>query len=343
MRPSQGGGELVRGAELDHSLDLSIVVPVYNEQECLPRFGPLLVEELERSGLSYEVWFIDDGSTDHSGELLDGLAATYAHLGVIHLRRNAGKSSALAAGFEHARAKMIGTLDADLQDDVAALVRLAKTMPENVDGIVGARTPRSDSLGKRCQSYLFNTLVRLCTGSAFTDLNSGLKVFRAPALIGLHLYGELHRFLPLLVQARGFQVVEEPVAHHSRAFGQSKYGPARAFSAVFDLMTVLLTTRFRARPLHLFGIAGVVLGLLGVVILGHLSGLWFAGYGIGQRPLLFLGLLLVMVGVQLVSMGLVGELVNYHLGERDPGYTIRRRQIPTGAAGQQGNDEGAEA
>lgn len=312
------------------SPELSIVIPFLNEAESLAELHQRLTEELRALGRSYEILLVNDGSTDGSDEIVDGLAAADAHLGVIHFRRNFGKAAALDAGFKAARGDVIVSMDADLQDDPAELARMLALLDEGHDVVSGWKKVRHDPWHKTLPSKLFNAVVRKASGLTLHDFNCGFKAYRRDALEGIVLYGELHRFVPVLVAARGARVTELAVQHHARRFGSSKYGVKRLAKGFFDLLTVLLLTRYRARPLHLFGLAGMLMGGIGVAILLYLTVLWFLGFGpIGTRPLLFLGLLLVMVGVQTVTTGLLAELIVTRSGAGEQThYVIRETRLP---------------
>jgi len=228
---------------------------------------------------------------------------------IVRLRRNFGKASALAAGFAEANGDVVVTIDGDGQDDPAEIGRLLAKLDEGFDLVSGWKTRRRDPWRRRIVSRVFNTVTGRVSGLRLHDLNCGLKAYRAEVLRGLRLYGELHRFIPVLAHYRGFRVAELPVAHRPREHGRSRYGMERYLRGFFDLLTVTFMGRYRYRPLHLFGGVGLVLGLAGFVLLAYLTVVKLTGHAIGQRPLLTLGVLLVVVGIQLFSLGLVGELV----------------------------------
>ena len=302
---------------------ISVVIPLLNEEESLEELHERLGATLTELGEPYEILFVDDGSTDRSPRVIQRLAEADPRVGFVRLRRNFGKSAALDAGFRRARGDVVITMDADLQDDPAEIPRLVATLRErDLDLVSGWKRTRHDPKGKTVPSKVFNAVVRRMTGLNLNDFNCGLKAYRREAVDGLHVYGELHRYLPVLVHARGFRVGEIPVTHHPRKHGHSKYGLERMARGFFDLLTVILLTQYRSRPLHLFGWLGLSMFALGFLCLAYLSVLWLLDLGpIGTRPLLFFGLLLVMVGVQLVSTGLLGEMINST--REAPGYTIR--------------------
>ncbi|HSL63670.1 MAG TPA: glycosyltransferase family 2 protein [Gaiellaceae bacterium] len=300
---------------------LSVVVPVRNEQ---PTLEPL-VEELAvvlDPLAPWELVVVDDGSTDGTFSALTRLHAERDNLRVVRLRRSFGKAAALAAGFAHAGGDPIVTIDGDLQDDPAEIPRLLAKLEEGFDLVTGWKVRRRDPLTRRALSRVFNTGASAVSGIRLHDMNCGLKAFRADVVRGLDLYGELHRFLPVLAHYEGFRVGELPVNHRPREHGRSRYGLERYLRGFFDLLTVTFMGRYRQRPLHLFGGLGLLLGAIGLALLTYLTVLKLGGEAIGHRPLLTLGVLLVVVGIQLFSLGLVGELVTSHheqrRRERDP-------------------------
>ncbi len=310
----------------------SVVIPVFNERESLAALHARLTSVLAALGEPYELLFVNDGSSDGSDRLLDELAGKDPKTGAIHLRRNFGKAAALDAGFRRARGEFVVTIDADLQDAPEEIPRMLAKLREGFDVVSGWKQHRHDPLSKRLPSLLFNFVVRRACKVALHDFNCGLKAYRREALAELPLYGEMHRYIPVLLNAMGFGVTELVVRHDPRRFGVSKYGLGRLFKGLFDFITVLLNTRYRARPLHMFGLAGLCLGAAGLGTLSYLTVLWFLGARpIGQRPLLMLGLLLVMVGVQIVSTGLLAELVNRQIQRSDAYYTVRAFRAPADA------------
>jgi glycosyltransferase involved in cell wall biosynthesis len=288
---------------------ISVVVPVYNEE----RSVALLYEELQAAldplDLPWEVVYVDDGSTDGSFAALTRLHALHDNVVVVRLRRNFGKSAALAAGFGHATGEVIVTIDGDLQDDPAEIPHLLAKLEEGFDLVSGWKAKRRDPLTRRAFSRLFNAGVSLVSGVHLHDMNCGLKAYRAPVVRGLPLYGELHRFLPVLAHQRGYRIAELPVNHRPRAHGRSRYGVERYLRGFFDLLSVSFIGRYRHRPLHLFGGLGLLTMLGGGVCLLYLTVLKVQGHAIGSRPLLILGVLLVVVGIQLLSLGLIGEMI----------------------------------
>lgn len=289
--------------------ELSAVVPVFNEVGSLPQMHLELTNGLSRTGRSYEILFINDGSTDGTTEKLDEIAATDSHVGVLHFRKNFGKSPALNAGFERARGQIVLTLDADLQDDPAMIGEFVDRIEAGADLVSGWKQRRHDPVGKTLPSKLFNAVVRRVSGVPLRDFNCGYKAYRSECIRELSVYGGFHRFLPVLAGHKGFRIEELVVKHRAREHGVSKFGVKRFFDGFLDLLTVLMVTRFRTRPVHFFGGLGLAAGSSGFLILSYLTVLWFMGESIGNRPLLLLGVLLFLAAVQLVGVGLVGELL----------------------------------
>src|SRR5262245_43642826 len=239
-----------------------------------------------------------------------------ANVVVVRLRRNFGKAAALQAGFLEARGDVIVTIDADLQDDPAEIPKLLAKLDEGFDLVSGWKMRRNDPVARRLFSRVFNWMTGVISGVHLHDVNCGLKAYRAEVLHGIRLYGELHRFIPVLASYRGYRIAEIPVNHRAREHGRSRYGPERYLRGFFDLLSVTFMGRYRYRPLHLFGGMGLLMGVVGFVVLVYLSVLWFWGHSIGGRPLFFLGVLLVVVGIQLVSLGLLSELITSQHEER---------------------------
>jgi glycosyltransferase involved in cell wall biosynthesis len=289
---------------------ISVVIPLLNEEGSLRELHGALTKVLGGVGRPYEILFVNDGSTDASATVLDDLAEEDPSVGVIHFRRNFGKAAALDAGFKRAGGEIIFTMDADLQDDPEEIPNFLAKLDEGFDLVSGWKKKRHDPLGKTMPSKLFNFTVSSTSGLKLHDFNCGFKAYRRECVENLELYGELHRYVPVLVHWQGFRVAEMAVTHHPRQHGVSKYGVERMLKGFFDLMTVLLITRYRARPLHLFGLIGFLLSAAGFGCLAYLTVLKFLGESIGGRPLLMLGLLLVVVGVQLGATGLLGEMIN---------------------------------
>lgn len=306
---------------------LSAVVPVLDEVEALPAFHDELVATLDALELDCEVVYVDDGSSDGSTELLEKFHRDRPDLvRVLVLRRNYGKSGALAAGFAAARGELLVTLDSDGQDVPGELPKLlACLVSEHADLVGGWRRDRVDRLAKRLTSRWYNLTTRALTGLTIHDFNTGYKLMRAEVARELPLYGEFHRFVPVLAHDLGFKVTEVPVEHRPRRSGRSKYlSVARFPKTLLDLLTVLFLTRFADRPLYLFGGLGMLLSAVGVVILAYLSVLRLVfREGIGTRPLLQLGVLAVLVGVQLIGTGFIGDVLRHSRARETQPFRVR--------------------
>jgi glycosyltransferase involved in cell wall biosynthesis len=295
---------------------ISVVVPLYNEEQTLEELYAELAKALEPLGQGFEVIYVDDGSTDGSLAALTQLHSETTNVVVVHLRRNFGKAAALQAGFLEARGDIVVTIDADLQDDPAEIPQLLAKLDEGFDLVSGWKSRRNDPWSRRFLSRIFNWAVAVVSGVKLHDVNCGLKAYRAEVLRGMRIYGELHRFIPILASYRGFKVAEISVNHRPRAHGRSRYGIERYVRGFFDLLSVTFMGRYRHRPLHLFGGLGLLLGFAGFVCLIYLTVIKIFGAGIGERPLLTLGVLLLVVGIQLVSLGLLSELITSQHEER---------------------------
>jgi glycosyltransferase involved in cell wall biosynthesis len=295
---------------------ISVVVPVHEEE----RTVALLFEELQAAldplGEPWEAVFVDDGSTDGSFAALTRLHNVHENVRVVRLRRNFGKAAALAAGFANAQGDVVVTIDADLQDDPAEIPRLLAKLDEGFDLVSGWKAHRRDPFTRRALSRIFNWVTGRVSGLRLHDLNCGLKAYRADVVQGLRLYGELHRFIPVLAHYRGHRIAELPVNHRPREHGRSRYGVERYLRGFLDLLTVSFIGRYRYRPLHLFGGLGLVLGTIGFGVLTYLTVLKIDGHAIGRRPLLILGVLLMVVGLQFFSLGLISELITSQHEER---------------------------
>ena len=301
------------------SVRLSVVVPLFNEAESLSDLYVALDAALAPLAEQSELIFVDDGSTDASFEVLKGLRSKDERLKVVQLRANQGKAAALAVGFREARGEVIITLDADLQDDPKEIPKFLARLEDGYDLVSGWKARRQDPWPRRALSAIFNRVTAFMTGLRIHDFNCGFKAYRRAVIDELRLHGELHRFIPALASWRGFRVAEIEVEHHPRRYGCSKYGMERIPRGFFDLLTVIMLTRYTAKPLHLFGLLGLFLGLAGFGIIGYLSVGWFLGTWIGARPLLLIGAVLLIAGLQLVSFGLVAEMIVYSSAARpDP-------------------------
>ena len=296
----------------DPSIDrLSIVIPLYNEAGSLAELHARLAEILVTVPKRAEIIFVDDGSTDVSFEVLKGLQSNDERVKVVRLRANQGKAAALAVGFRESQGEVIITLDADLQDDPKEIPKFLAKLEEGYDLVSGWKARRQDPWTRRALSAVFNRVTASMTRLRIHDFNCGFKAYRRAVINELRLHGELHRFIPALASWRGFRVAEIEVEHHPRRYGRSKYGMERIPRGFFDLLTLIMLTRYTAKPLHLFGLLGVFLGLAGFGIIGYLSVGWFLGTWIGARPLLLIGAVLLIAGIQLVSFGLLAEMIVY--------------------------------
>ena len=301
---------------------ISVVVPVHDEERSVALLFEELAAALDPLERPWEVVFVDDGSADGTFGALTRLHAGHDEVRVVRLRRNFGKAAALQAGFEEAQGDILVTIDGDLQDDPAEIPRLLAKLEEGFDLVSGWKAKRRDPLSRRIPSRIFNRVTGRLSGLRLHDLNCGLKAYRVEVLRGLRIYGELHRFIPVLAHYRGFRVAELPVNHRPREHGRSRYGVERYVRGFLDLLTVTFMGRYRHRPLHLFGGVGLLLGAAGTAVLVYLTIVKLTGEAIGHRPLLTLGVLLVVLGVQLVSLGLVSELVASHHEERSGSRTV---------------------
>jgi glycosyltransferase involved in cell wall biosynthesis len=297
---------------------ISVVVPVHEEERSVALLYDELRSALEPLNTPWEAIFVDDGSTDGTFGALTRLHDAEQNVRVVRLRRNFGKAAALVAGFDQARGETVVTIDGDLQDDPAEIPRMLAKLDEGFDLVSGWKTHRRDPLSRRILSRIFNRVTSAFSGVRLHDMNCGLKAYRAEVVHGLRLYGELHRFIPVLAHYRGFRIAELPVNHRPREHGRSRYGVERYVRGFLDLLTVSFIGRYRHRPLHLFGGLGLILGLVGSAILVYLTVVKALGHAIGQRPLLMLGVLLVVIGMQFFSLGLISEMITSHHEERAP-------------------------
>ena len=295
---------------------ISVVVPVHNEERSVALLYDELRSALEALDTSWEAIFVDDGSTDGTFAALTRLHNEADNVRVVRLRRNFGKAAALVAGFDQARGDTVVTIDGDLQDDPAEIPRLLAKLDEGFDLVSGWKTRRRDPLSRRVLSRIFNRVTGTFSGVHLHDMNCGLKAYRADVVHGLRLYGELHRFIPVLAHYRGFRIAELPVNHRPREHGRSRYGVERYLRGFLDLLTVSFIGRYRHRPLHLFGGLGLILAALGTITLVYLTVLKVLGHAIGERPLLMLGVLLLVIGMQFFSLGLISEMITSHHEER---------------------------
>jgi len=307
-------------------MDVSILVPIYNERDNLAQLHRELVAAMRRVDRSYEIIYVDDGSTDGSRDVLREIHASDPHVRVIRFRKNFGQTAALSAGFEHAKGDVVVTIDGDLQNDPADIPRLLAKIDDGYDLVTGWRKRRQDALlHRRIPSLAANFLIRLATDVRVHDYGCMLKAYRRDIAAGLRLYGEMHRFIPAIANDLGASICEIVVNHRPRVHGTSKYGLSRAVRVVLDLLTVRFLSAFSTRPIHVFGLLGFVLGGIGSLMLGWLGfQRIFLGIGLGGRPIVLLALLLVVTGVQLVTLGLLGEMLarTYHESQGKPIYVV---------------------
>jgi len=307
--------------------ELSVVVPIRDEEESIPTLYARLTDALEALGCGYEIIAIDDGSQDRSFALLRQLALADSRLCVVRFRRNFGQTAAFSAGFARARGRVVITIDADLQNDPADIGALLSKMDEGYDVVSGWRERRQDPfLNRRLPSMLANGLISRVTGVPLHDYGCSLKAYRSEVLRGIRLYGELHRFIPAIASWQGVAVAEIPVRHAARRFGTSKYGIGRTTRVLLDLVTVRFLLSYGTRPMQIFGLLGLLAMLFGVLIAMYLTAIKFIeGAAIANRPLLLLAVLMIVLGVQFISLGLIGELVvrTYYESQSKPIYVVR--------------------
>lgn len=321
-------GRRAAGAGTSSPLPLSVVVPIYNEVESIRPLYERLVEVLGngptpyRSG--YEIILVDDGSSDGSFEVCAKIQSRDPRVRVVQFRRNFGKTAALHAGFKLALGAQVVTIDADMQEDPKDMFRLLEPLNSGYDMVSAWRKQRNDPISKTLPSRVFNTVVSCITGIHLHDMNCGFKAYAREVITDLHLYGEHHRFIPLLAKQLGFRVKEVPVEHQQRRFGKSKFGARRLLNGYLDFIQVLFLTSYLRRPLRLFGMIGTLFIGVGILICLYLSWVWLHGIPIGTRPLLALGVLLLITGLQFISTGLVGEMLrnaSYRSGDE---YVVHR-------------------
>lgn len=309
----------------NHSL-ISVVIPLYNEEDSLPELSLQLQSELNRFAKDrWEVIFVDDGSTDKSFSVLKDIHNRNPKFKALRFRRNFGKSAALAAGFAESKGVIIITMDADLQDDPAEIPNLVNKIKEGWDLVSGWKRKRHDPITKKIPSKFFNFVTSICSGLKLHDFNCGLKAYRHEVIKSISVYGEMHRYIPALAKWEGFKITEIPVMHHPRRYGKSKFGFSRFMKGFLDLTSVMFTTRFFKRPLHFFGTLGTLIALIGLGIDIYLTVEWFLGNTfLTNRPLALLGIALIIVGVQLFSFGLIGEMITKYSLEK-MNYSIQEK------------------
>ena len=324
-----GSTQLDPAAHASKTLALSIVVPLFNEEENVPLLSQRLCEVLalgpETYRESYEIILVDDGSTDQSFQVCAEIQQYDPRVRVIQFRRNFGKTAALQAGFNLARGVRLVTIDADMQEDPGDMFKLLAQIDAGYDLVSAWRKQRNDPVSKTLPSRVFNFIVAQMTGVRLHDFNCGFKAYSQEVISDLRLYGEQHRFIPVLAHQRGFRVGEVAVPHQRRQFGKSKFGVRRLGRGYLDFIQVLFLTSYLRQPLRLFGAVGTLLTLIGTALCIYLTVLWFQGQRpIGDRPLLTLGVLLLITGLQFISTGLVGEMLRYSSYRSEDEYAVRR-------------------
>lgn len=305
---------------------ISVIVPLYNEEESLRPLYNEIRKTVKTIAGDYELIFVDDGSTDRSLNTIKDLARLDNKIRYFSFRTNYGKSAALQVAFKHSTGDAVITMDADLQDDPAEIPSLLEKLDEGYDLVSGWKKKRYDPFVKKISSRFFNFVTRVFSKVKIHDFNCGLKAYRKAVVHHINVYGELHRYIPVLAGWSGFSVSEIVVKHHPRRYGKTKFGLSRFFKGFIDLITVLFTVRYIKRPMHLFGFVGLLTAIVGVAI-----GLWLTyekfvyGIGINNRPIFFLGILLIIVGVQFFAIGLLGELMVHNL-QNDKEYLIKEKK-----------------
>ncbi|MCP4203018.1 MAG: glycosyltransferase family 2 protein [bacterium] len=307
-------------------MDVSVLVPVLNEQDTVATLSARVVEVLEGLGKAFEIIFVDDGSSDQTCARVREMNQVDARVRLVRLRRNFGKAAALSAGFDASHGAILVTMDGDLQDDPAEIPRfLERLEAEDLDLVSGWKKKRHDPISKRLPSKVFNWATRIMGNMDLHDFNCGFKAYRREVLDQIAVYGELHRFIPVLASRKGFRVGELAVQHHPRRHGVSKYGWDRYYKGLLDLITVFFITKYTRRPLHLFGAIGLLSLTIGLAINTYLAILWFNNETLSNRPLLLLGILMMLVGIQVLTTGLIGEMITYKSFDRRDSYSIKEK------------------
>ncbi|MBT4277349.1 glycosyltransferase family 2 protein [Candidatus Falkowbacteria bacterium] len=307
---------------------LSIVIPVFNEMESLEELNLRITKALSGLSFDYEIVYIDDGSTDNSFKILKKIKERNPKIKIIQFRRNFGKSAALNVAFKEANGDLIITMDGDLQDEPTEIINFIKKIEEGYDMVSGWKQNRKDPLIKLISSKIFNFTVSKLTKIKLHDFNCGFKIYRSEVIKNIEIYGELHRFLPVLAYEKGFKIGELKIKHNARKFGKSKYGKLglrRIKNYLLDPINIILLTKYAKKPAHFFGNIGLLSFGLGSVFFLYLTILWLLGHRpIGNRPLLFLGILLIIIGIQLISMGFLGEIITRQNSKKEKIYYVKK-------------------
>ncbi len=307
-------------------VEVSVLVPVLDEAESVRELASRVAAVLDATGRTFEIIFVDDGSRDGTPQRVREAREADPRVKLVRLRRNFGKAAALSAGFDVARGNILITMDGDLQDDPEEIPRFLEAMEtRDLDLVSGWKRQRRDPVSKRLPSLLYNWVTRQLAQVDLHDFNCGFKAYRREVLEQISVYGELHRYIPVLASRRGFTVGEIPVNHHPRRHGKSKYGWDRLYKGLLDLITVLFITRYTRRPLHLFGAFGLLFLIGGFGINLYLAILWFNGQFLSNRPLLLLGVLLMLLGIQVLTTGLLGEMITFKNFRRPDSYSVKER------------------
>lgn len=312
-------------------MKISVVIPCYNEQESLPELFDKLEAVMREMKCDYEYIFVDDGSTDRTIAVLRSLREKSPRVNIISFRRNQGKSAALNVGFQAADGDYVVTIDADLQDDPAEIPALLRRIEAGADLVSGWKANRQDPVSKTLPSRVFNRVTAMATGLKLHDFNCGLKMYRRDVTEKIHVYGELHRFIPALAAWEGFRVDEIPVKHYKRKYGYSKYGARRFLNGFFDLMTTMFVTRRALNPLHFFGRIAVLLFALGMAPQLFFLVEWLMGKGLHVRPIMLLGFVLIIVAIQILSIGLLAELITAR-SAREAAFAFKEYHVRGGAS-----------
>ena len=304
---------------------VSVLVPLLNEEESLSKLTKQIVDVFNTISPDYEIYFVDDGSTDGSLKVIKDLARTNNKIKYVSFRKNYGKSAALNVGFSNVSGDVVITMDADLQDDPNEIPNLLKELQKGFDLVSGWKKQRHDPFIKKYSSRFFNYVTKVMSGIKIHDFNCGLKAYRKAVVKNINVQGELHRYIPVLADWKGFKVSEVVVKHHPRKYGKTKYGISRFFKGFIDLITVIFTTRYIKRPLHFFGVLGAATFIVGFIIDAYLSIMWLLGKTyLTNRPLRYMGTALIIVGVQFFSLGLIGEMLA-HGNKKEDDYGIKEK------------------